>query len=291
MTDVSYSEMNSRGGYPHKTIYDNLANALKIAKVDKDTIDRKVKEAAKLLEIEHLLERRPHELSGGQKQRTAIGRAIVREPELFLFDEPIAHLDAALRAHMRSELKILQRKLGTTMIYVTHDQLEALSMADRIAVMRDGVLQQLATPSEIYNNPANKWVASFIGEPKMNFVDCDIIESDGNISLKSAAFEAPVLEEQAALIRANAKGRQVSMGIRPDDISFAANGTAPTASGEVLITELLGGDMLVEAQLQDSRVTVKTKPDYPGQEGENCALVFDKSRWHVFSGEDGSAIF
>jgi len=144
--------------YPHKTVYQNMANSLMIQKNDKASIDEKVKRAAELLELTPLLDRKPLELSGGQKQRTAIGRAIVREPALFLFDEPIAHLDAKLRAHMRSELKIMQRKLGTTMIYVTHDQLEALSMADRIAVMRDGVLQQLGTPKEIYNHPANQWV-------------------------------------------------------------------------------------------------------------------------------------
>ena len=160
--------------YPHKTVYQNMANALIIQKVNKKSIDEKVKRAAELLELTPLLDRKPLELSGGQKQRTAIGRAIVREPELFLFDEPIAHLDAKLRAHMRSELKIMQRKLGTTMIYVTHDQLEALSMADRIAVMRDGVLQQVGTPSEIYNNPSNQWVAGFIGEPAMNFIECSV---------------------------------------------------------------------------------------------------------------------
>ena len=150
-----------------------------------------------------LLDRKPVELSGGQKQRTAIGRAIVREPKLFLFDEPIAHLDAKLRAHMRGELKIMQRELGTTMVYVTHDQLEALSMADRIAVMHDGVLQQFGTPREIYDHPVNEWVAGFVGEPPMNFLDCALEERDGRLHVVHPAFAVPMTPEQ----RAAAAGR------------------------------------------------------------------------------------
>ena len=160
--------------YPHKSVFDNMANPLKLRGQDASVIKERVTSAAKLLEISHLLERRPQELSGGQKQRVAIGRAIVREPNLFLFDEPIAHLDAKLRAHMRGEIKHLQRTLGTTMIYVTHDQLEAMSMADTIAVMHDGELQQLGTPREVYNKPVNAWVAGFVGEPAMNFVDAAV---------------------------------------------------------------------------------------------------------------------
>jgi len=160
--------------YPHKNVYENIANSLRLGNIPKDSIEQKVTKAAKMLEIGGLLDRKPLELSGGQKQRVAIGRAIVREPQLFLFDEPIAHLDAKLRAYMRVELKILQRELGTTMVYVTHDQLEALSMADRIAVMHEGVLQQLGTPQDIYNSPVNEWVAGFVGEPPMNFIDCEI---------------------------------------------------------------------------------------------------------------------
>ena len=157
--------------YPHKTVFENMANPLKLRGQDPARIKERVQSAANLLEIGQLLERRPQELSGGQKQRVAIGRAIVREPKLFLFDEPIAHLDAKLRAHMRSEIKHLQRTLGTTMIYVTHDQLEAMTMADQIAVMHEGILQQLGSPREVYNKPVNAWVAGFVGEPAMNFMD------------------------------------------------------------------------------------------------------------------------
>ena len=178
--------------YPHKSVFENMANPLKLRGQDADRIKERVTSAAKLLEIGHLLERRPQELSGGQKQRVAIGRAIVREPKLFLFDEPIAHLDAKLRAHMRGEIKHLQRTLGTTMIYVTHDQLEAMTMADKIAVMHEGVLQQLGTPREVYNNPVNAWVAGFVGEPAMNFVDATIEEKDGKTLLNHPNFSISV---------------------------------------------------------------------------------------------------
>lgn len=278
--------------YPHKTVYQNMANALIIQKVDKKSIDEKVKRAAELLELTPLLERKPLELSGGQKQRTAIGRAIVREPELFLFDEPIAHLDAKLRAHMRSELKIMQRKLGTTMIYVTHDQLEALSMADRIAVMRDGVLQQVGTPSEIYNNPANQWVAGFIGEPAMNFMQCSLSGHNGEVGLQHAAFVLPLSNHHAQSLPNNAESRAVVMGIRPDDVSISTVSTGTeTIQCEVLVTELLGGDMLVEAQIDDTRITVKTDAGFQADMGDTCYLGLDASRWHLFDNDTGAAYF
>lgn len=278
--------------YPHKTVYQNMANALTIQKVDKKSIDEKVKRAAELLELTPLLDRKPLELSGGQKQRTAIGRAIVREPELFLFDEPIAHLDAKLRAHMRSELKIMQRKLGTTMIYVTHDQLEALSMADRIAVMRDGVLQQVGTPSEIYNNPANQWVAGFIGEPAMNFMDCTLGSQGGAIGLQHAAFTLPLLNQHVQILPETNDSDAVVLGIRPDDVSISTVSTSnETIAAEVLVTELLGGDMLVEAQIDGTRVTVKTDPGFQADMGDTCYLGLDASRWHLFDNETGAAYF
>lgn len=278
--------------YPHKTVFQNMANALTIQKVNKKTIDEKVKRAAELLELTPLLDRKPLELSGGQKQRTAIGRAIVREPELFLFDEPIAHLDAKLRAHMRSELKIMQRKLGTTMIYVTHDQLEALSMADRIAVMRDGVLQQVGTPSEIYNHPANLWVAGFIGEPAMNFMDCTLGGLDGGVGLLHSAFNMPLSSEHSQALPSLGTESPIVLGIRPDDVSISSIQTATeTIKGEVLVTELLGGDLLVEAQIQGHRITVKTDPSYHADMGDLCFLGLDSTRWHLFDVESGSAYF
>ena len=263
--------------------------------MDKGTIDQKVKKAATLLEIGQLLDRKPVELSGGQKQRTAIGRAIVREPELFLFDEPIAHLDAKLRAHMRGELKLMQRELGTTMIYVTHDQLEALSMADRIAVMHDGVLQQFGTPEEIYRHPVNEWVGGFIGEPPMNFLDCQLEEDAGRpLTLRHPEFRATIDGEQASAIRAKANGgapSAVKLGVRPDEIGISNEPSDQAIKAKVLVTEPLGGDMLVDASVGDTKLLVKTKPNFKAEMGDDCYLTFDRTGWHVFAGDSGLAYF
>ncbi len=278
--------------YPHKTVFENMANPLRLRKMDDATIRTRVTAAAKLLEIDHLLDRRPNELSGGQKQRTAIGRAIVREPKLFLFDEPIAHLDAKLRAHMRGEIKHLQRTLGTTMIYVTHDQLEALSMADYIAVMHDGELQQWGTPSEIYNHPVNAWVAGFVGEPAMNFVTCDVQAEGDDLVLRHANFAIPLLPDQRGRLTGVASGGTVRMGVRPDAMAISMQEPAgPSIRGEIFVNELLGGDMLVEVELADTRMRVKTTPDFPGQPGETCWLTVKRELWHVFDGVDGHAYF
>ena len=278
--------------YPHMTVYNNIGNALRLRRMPQAEIDRRVRKAAEMLEIGHLLDRRPQELSGGQKQRVAIGRAIVREPQLFLFDEPIAHLDAKLRAHMRGELKHLQRTLGTSMIYVTHDQLEALSMADKIAVMHEGVLQQYGTPGEIYDHPVNEWVAGFVGEPPMNFVDCVLAEDAGTLCVTHGSFSVPVTDEQRALLRDTVAG-PVRLGIRPDDVAIALQ-SVPGADIEarIFITEPIGGDMLVDIQLADGRrVLVRTKPGFTGRPGDTCWLGFNTSRWHLFSSADGKAYF
>ena len=277
--------------YPHKTVFENIANPLRLRGMDAETIRRKVGKAAALLEIGHLLDRKPVELSGGQKQRTAIGRAIVREPKLFLFDEPIAHLDAKLRAHMRGELKIMQRELGTTMIYVTHDQLEALSMADRIAVMHDGVLQQFGTPREIYDHPVNEWVAGFVGEPPMNFLDCTLEERDGAVHVIHPAFALPLTPEQRARLDGGATARAVRLAMRPAEIGIAAAGVDGAIKANILVTEPLGGDMLVDCDLADTKILVKTKPDFAGVRGEECWLTFDRARWHLFAVDTGLAYF
>ena len=277
--------------YPHKTVFENMANPLRLRGMDGETIKRKVVKAAELLEITHLLERKPVELSGGQKQRTAIGRAIVREPKLFLFDEPIAHLDAKLRAHMRGELKIMQRELGTTMVYVTHDQLEALSMADRIAVMHDGVLQQLGTPREIYDHPVNEWVAGFVGEPPMNFLDCTLEERDGQLHVVHPAFAVPVTAQQRTQLNGNSSARQVRLAMRPAEIVIVPPGVDGAVKANILVTEPLGGDMLVDCALGDKKVLVKTRPDFAGVRGEECWLTFDKARWHLFAADTGLAYF
>lgn len=277
--------------YPHRTVYRNIANALRLRRMPQAEIDQRVRHAAEILEIGHLLDRRPHELSGGQKQRVAIGRAIVREPQLFLFDEPIAHLDAKLRAHMRGELKHLQRTLGTSMIYVTHDQLEALSMADKIAVMHEGVLQQYGTPSEIYNHPVNEWVAGFVGEPPMNFVDCALERRGDQLVVSHPSFAIPVTAEQRAKLNGAATAPAARLGIRPDDIRIALErDDADAVEARVFVTEPIGGDMLVDTELADGRrMLVRTKPGFVGRPGDTCYLTFDTGRWHLFSASDGRA--
>ncbi|MBF9040815.1 ATP-binding cassette domain-containing protein [Rhodobacterales bacterium LSUCC0387] len=278
--------------YPHKSVFENMANPLRLRKMDDSTIKDRVEAAGKLLEIDHLMERRPHELSGGQKQRVAIGRAIVREPKLFLFDEPIAHLDAKLRAHMRGEIKHLQKSLGTTMIYVTHDQLEALSMADYIAVMHDGELQQWGTPSEIYNHPVNAWVAGFVGEPAMNFLTCDLQGNGDKVHLSHKNFEIPLLSEQIKRLNGARKAKQARMGVRPDALSISMTDPGePSIKGKIFVNELLGGDMLVEVELEDARIRVKTTPEFNGKPGDSCHLTVNRDKWHVFDSGDGHAYF
>ena len=278
--------------YPHKSVFENIANPLRLRGASDAMIKERVSGAVKLLEIDHLLERRPHELSGGQKQRVAIGRAIVREPKLFLFDEPIAHLDAKLRAHMRGEIKHLQRNLGTTMIYVTHDQLEALSMADYIAVMHEGELQQWGSPSEIFNKPVNAWVAGFVGEPAMNFLTCDVKGIGDEVVLSHQNFDIPLLSAQVRQLNGAAQAGTVRMGVRPDAMAISMTRLSDAAiEGEIFVNELLGGDMLVEVQLADSRIRVKTTPEFEGKPGETCYLTVNRDKWHVFDTGDGHAFF
>ena len=277
--------------YPHKTVFENMANPLKLRGQDPARIKERVQSAANLLEIGQLLERRPQELSGGQKQRVAIGRAIVREPKLFLFDEPIAHLDAKLRAHMRSEIKHLQRTLGTTMIYVTHDQLEAMTMADQIAVMHEGILQQLGSPREVYNKPVNAWVAGFVGEPAMNFMDATLENKGGKTWFNHPNFSIAVTPEQRKLLDVQ-NAKQIRLGVRPDALSIS--GKKPKddhVQGEIFVTELLGSDMIVDVTLADSRIRVKTTPEFMGQEGERCYITVNREKWHAFSSSDGRAFF
>ncbi len=278
--------------YPHKSVFENMANPLKLRNQSAAVIRERVTSAAKLLEIDGLLDRRPQELSGGQKQRVAIGRAIVREPKLFLFDEPIAHLDAKLRAHMRAEIKHLQRTLGTTMIYVTHDQLEAMSMADTIAVMHDGELQQLGSPREVYNKPVNAWVAGFVGEPAMNFVDVGLQDKAGKTHFIHPNFAIAVSDQQQRIIASGARPGALRMGVRPDAMAISMNEPAGDhIKGKIFVTELLGGDMIVDVDLDDSRIRVKTSTEFEGIEGQTCYMTVNRDKWHAFSKENGKALF
>ena len=232
--------------YPHMSVYDNMAFGLKLRKVPKQEIDRRVKEAAGLLGIEHLLDRKPKQLSGGQRQRVAVGRAIVREPNVFLMDEPLSNLDAKLRVQARAEISKLHQRLGTTFIYVTHDQTEAMTMGSRIAVLRDGVLQQIDTPQRLYDYPGNVFVAGFIGSPSMNFFEATLIEEDGTVYINTRDFHLEIPEDMADTYKAYL-GKEVIMGLRPEhvhDPEFTPPGITPAmVEAEVEITELMGNEV------------------------------------------------
>ena len=240
--------------YPHLNVSDNIAFGLRLRKTPKDVVNQRVEWAAKLLGLSQYLERRPKELSGGQRQRVAMGRAIVRQPQVFLMDEPLSNLDAKLRVQMRAEIARIQRELGTTTIYVTHDQTEAMTMGDHVAVMRKGELQQMETPQKLYSDPANLFVASFIGSPAMNIVEADVDRADGTFVTRIGDQELPippaVASSRPALERYS--GRKVALGIRPeqlDDASLARDGNLPRLRGRVLVTEALGSELLAHVEL------------------------------------------
>ncbi len=281
--------------YPHLTVYDNMAFALKLRKLPKDEIDSKVKEAAKILDLTHLLDRKPKALSGGQRQRVALGRAIVRNPKVFLMDEPLSNLDAKLRTSMRTEITKLHKSLGTTFIYVTHDQVEAMTMADRIVVMKDGVVQQIATPQEVYDTPNNMFVAGFIGAPQMNFIDVTLVEKDGEIFAKNDSLNIKLNKGQCcALIEKNYIGKEVVLGIRPEDIHiediFVDNSLDSVFEATVEIGELMGAEIYAYLKTGDSSITARFDGRYRVNMGDTLKLAMDKHRIHIFDKETQEAI-
>ncbi len=241
--------------YPHMTVADNMGFALKLARVDKSVRDQKVRSAAKTLQLESYLDRRPGQLSGGQRQRVAIGRAIVRQPKIFLFDEPLSNLDAALRVQMRIELARLHRELNATMIYVTHDQVEAMTLADRIVVLRSGVIEQVGTPLELYNTPANTFVASFIGSPKMNLIDATVEDANASeVMLLLSGGSKLAVSRRGGLDR----GQKVTVGIRPENLGIDPQGPI---HGEIAVIEQLGSETLCYVNMgSDVLVTAKLPP-------------------------------
>ncbi|ACS33106.1 ABC transporter ATP-binding protein [Thermococcus gammatolerans] len=280
--------------YPHMTVYDNIAFPLKLRKVPKQEIDRRVREVAEMLGLTELLNRKPRELSGGQKQRVALGRAIVRKPKVFLMDEPLSNLDAKLRVKMRAELKKLQRQLGVTTIYVTHDQVEAMTMGDRIAVINQGVLQQVGTPDEVYDRPANTFVAGFIGSPPMNFMDATITE-DGFADF--GEFRLKLLPEHVEVLRdKNLLGRDVIFGIRPEDI-YDAMFAQVKVPGEnmvramVEIIENLGSEKIVHLRVGGITFLGSFRSESKVREGQEVDVVFDMRKAHIFERKSGKAIF
>ena len=265
--------------FPHMTVRENVAFGLTIAKASKEEKDRKVAEAARILQMEHLLDRRPSQLSGGQRQRVAIGRAIVRQPDVFLFDEPLSNLDAALRLDMRIEIGKLHKSLGATMIYVTHDQVEAMTLADKIVVLKDGHVQQVGAPMELYHRPDNLFVAGFIGAPSMNFLDVDIVACDGAAARVQsgtvAQFAVPVWREGIG------QAGRATLGIRPQDL--APVDTGAILHGHVTLAERLGTETVVDIALDDgNRVLASIGEDLEFEPGQEISLGMNPERAHLF---------
>lgn len=283
--------------YPHMTVYDNIAFPLKLRKVPKQEIDKRVREVAEMLGLTELLKRKPRELSGGQRQRVALGRAIVRKPQVFLMDEPLSNLDAKLRVKMRAELKKLQRQLGVTTIYVTHDQVEAMTMGDRIAVINAGILQQVGTPDEVYNKPANVFVGGFIGSPAMNFLDASIVEDEKGVWVDFGEFRLKLLEDQAEVLRElNYIGKEVIFGIRPEDI-YDAMFAQVKIPGEnmvkavVDIVENLGSERIVHLRVRGLTFVGAFHAESMVKEGQKVDVVFDMRKVHIFDKKTEKAIF
>ena len=269
--------------YPHMSVYDNMAFGLKMRKFDRADIAKRVQEAAEILGMQHLLKRKPRQLSGGQRQRVALGRAIVRHPQVFLFDEPLSNLDAKLRVQMRVELKKLHDRLGTTAIYVTHDQVEAMTLGDRVVVMSDGLVQQVGEPLELYNEPANRFVAGFLGSPAMNFATVTIRETDGAVWAEDDGIGIKVPGEIAGRLGRYA-GKQVTMGIRPEDL-HVATGADPAELGfdaAVEVVEKLGSEILLDVAVGSTPWWPRSSPSVRVNVHDRLRLALNPERLHFF---------
>ena len=277
--------------YPHMTVYDNMAFGLKLRKVPKDQIDKAVREAARILDLDKLLDRKPKALSGGQRQRVAMGRAIVRNPKVFLMDEPLSNLDAKLRVQMRIEISKIHQRLGATIIYVTHDQTEAMTLGTRIVVMKDGVVQQVDTPQNLYQKPGNLFVAGFMGSPQMNFLDAVISEKGGNMiatignehEVIVPAAKAKVLKDKGYV------GKKVVLGIRPEDIHdsqmFLETSPSKPMTSVVKVYELLGAEVFLYFDVNGTQVTARVDPRTTAKTGDPIKFAFDMEKSHFFDKE------
>ena len=274
--------------YPHMTVYDNMAFSLKLKKTPKDEIDRRVKEAAEILDITQYLDRKPKALSGGQRQRVAIGRAIVRDPSVFLMDEPLSNLDAKLRNQMRAEIIKLRQRIDTTFVYVTHDQTEAMTLGDRIVIMKDGFIQQIGMPQEVFDHPSNLFVAGFIGTPQMNFFDARLSKVNGKYAVSAGGITVELSEDKQERLNAkNVAEQDVTLGVRPDHIMLCADGI----KGHVEVSELMGSSVHLHISTVDSKDVIVIVPtngaaaNFPM--GSEVNLIFGANVAHVFSKEDG----
>ncbi len=279
--------------YPHMSVFDNMAFGLKLRKFKKADIERRVGDAAEILGIEDLLDRKPRQLSGGQRQRVAVGRAIVREPTVFLLDEPLSNLDAKLRVQTRAELSKLHQRLRTTFIYVTHDQVEAMTMADRIAVLREGILQQLDTPQNLYDSPDNIFVAGFIGSPAMNFFPAVISQQDGRLFIEAKSFHVEIPADAKDLY-GHRVGARIIFGIRPEDIhnpDFAPPGVVPApVEAKVEVTELMGNEIFAYLASGEHSFVARIDPRSRFGVGENVQVAFNMNNMHVFDRDSEQAI-
>ncbi len=277
--------------YPHMSVYHNMAFGLKMRKFDRVEIDKRVREAADILGIQQHLHRKPRQLSGGQRQRVALGRAIVRHPQVFLFDEPLSNLDAKLRVQMRVELKRIHDRLGTTAIYVTHDQVEAMTLGDRVVVMKDGVVQQVGEPLELYNKPVNRFVAGFIGSPAMNFITVRVGELNGALAVGNEALQIALPGEIAARLRSRA-GAEVAMGVRPEDLRVASpdDPVQSCFDAAVEVVEKLGSEILLDMQVGRDMLVAAVEPTVRAQRGDRLRLSLSADRLHFFDLATGSAV-
>ena len=280
--------------YPHMTVFENMAFGLKLRKTPKDEIKKRVTEAAKILDIEHLLDRKPKALSGGQRQRVAMGRAIVRNPKVFLMDEPLSNLDAKLRVQMRIEIAKLHQRLGTTIIYVTHDQTEAMTLGDRIVVMKDGVIQQVDTPQNLYEKPTNLFVAGFMGSPQMNFLDATVEVNGDTASLKVAGSSIPLPPAKSKkLIEGGYAGKTVTFGIRPEDVydsEMFIETSKCVFESTIKVYELLGAEVYLYFDLAEFPITARVDSRTTARPGDTVKFAFDVEKIHVFDKETEQVI-
>jgi multiple sugar transport system ATP-binding protein len=278
--------------YPHMTVFENMAFGLKLRKTPKEEIKRRVQEAAEILDIEHLLDRKPKALSGGQRQRVALGRAIVREPKVFLLDEPLSNLDAKLRAQMRTELSKLHVKLQTTFIYVTHDQTEAMTMADRIVVMKDGFIQQVDTPQHLYDKPCNMFVAGFIGSPQMNFFEVSLTEDSGKTYVEFGGdeyrrvYKIELPESKCTPAVKEYIGKDVMLGIRPENLHdeemFLSTASAGVIKANIDVTEMMGAETFLYFNCEGNNLTARVAPRSMARPGDVIDIAIDLNRIHLF---------
>ena len=279
--------------YPHMSVYDNMGFGLKLRKVPKAEIDKSVREAAKILGIEGLLDRKPKALSGGQRQRVAMGRAIVRNPKVFLMDEPLSNLDAKLRVQMRIEISKLHQRLGTTMIYVTHDQTEAMTLGTRIVVLKDGIIQQVDSPNVLYSAPKNKFVAGFIGSPQMNLVDCEVKDAGDTIAFAMPdGSEIAIPADKGQMLKnAGYVGKTMCFGFRPEDLKEVEAGTPNTIHSTVRVYELLGAEVFLYFDLGEQNITARVSPETKARTNSEVTFAIDMNHIHAFDGETEEALF